>query len=125
MGGTLTVRTAQQSGIVRVEISDTGAGLEGGEAAGAAVPYAAKVDAAGLGLATIQTVVSDHGGRISVEAMPGIGTAFRMEFPIALTSVKAPEMTPAPVKLQTGPAAAKSQRVTVKAKAPLGRIMDI
>ncbi|PYU19468.1 MAG: hypothetical protein DMG32_24360, partial [Acidobacteria bacterium] len=125
MGGTLTVRTAQQNGIVRVEISDTGAGLEGGEAAGAAVPYAAKVDAAGLGLATIQTVVSDHGGRISVEAMPGIGTAFRMEFPIALTSVKAPEMTPAPVKLQTGPAAAKSQRVTVKAKAPLGRIMDI
>ena len=125
LGGTLTVRTAQQNGNVRVEISDTGSGLEGGEPAGAALSYAAKVDGAGLGLATIQTVVSDHGGRMSVEAIPGSGTAFRMEFPVALTSVKSAQITSTPAKLQTESARAKSQHATVKAKPPLRRMMDI
>jgi signal transduction histidine kinase len=126
MGGTLTIRTAQQNGAVRVEIADTGSGLEGGERAGAAVPYAAKLDGAGLGLATIQTVVSDHGGRISVEAMPGSGTAFRMEFPVAPTSVKA-EMETASTrpKLQTEPTPEQSSGTTIKAKPPLARMLDI
>jgi nitrogen fixation/metabolism regulation signal transduction histidine kinase len=127
MGGTLTVRTAQQNGIVRVEICDTGSGLEGGEPAGAALPYIAKLEGAGLGLATIQTVVSDHGGRMSVEAMPGAGTAFRMEFPIAPTSISTPQIETAstPSKLQTQPTPAKPQDATMKPKPPLARVMDI
>ena len=60
-----------------------------------AARYAAKLEGAGLGLATIQTVVSDHGGRMSVEAISGGGTAFRMEFPIAPISVKAPAVAAA------------------------------
>ncbi len=124
MGGTLTVRTAQQSGTVRVEISDTGSGLEGSDPE-RAIPYVTKLEGAGLGLATIQTVVSDHGGRMSVEALPGAGTTFRMEFPEALTSVKAPQSeTPARrSKLQTAPIAAKSQEAP--AKPPLARVIDI
>src|ERR1700730_800841 len=94
MGGTLTVHTAQQNGMVRVEISDTGSGQDA-EPTAAAARYAAKAEGAGLGLATIQTVVSDHGGRMSVEAISGGGTAFRMEFPVAPISVKAPAVAAA------------------------------
>ena len=131
MGGTLTVHTAQQNGIVRVEISDTGSGLEGDEPTGAATRYAAKLEGAGLGLATIQTVVSDHGGRMSVEAMPGAGTAFRMEFPIAPSSNGAPagapqiETSPKQSKLQTQPIQEQPKDATMKPKPSLARMIDI
>src|SRR5260370_6952705 len=55
MGGTLTVRSAQQNGTVRVEISDAGSGLEGGEAAGPARGVSAQAGGAGLGVGTRQT----------------------------------------------------------------------
>ncbi len=90
MGGTLTIRTARQSGSVCVEISDTRGGVERGKTTDSPAPYAAKLDGAGLGLATIQTVVSDHEGRMSVETT-ATGTTFRMEFPIALGSAVKPE----------------------------------
>lgn len=132
MGGTLTVHTAQQNGMVRVEFCDTGAV---GDAATEPSPrYAAKAEGAGLGLATIQTVVSDHGGRMSVESTPGAGTAFRMEFPLAPTSVKAPEAAaaPKPSKLSTDPprrpedaGPAKSQETAKSPKPVLARMMDI
>jgi signal transduction histidine kinase len=137
MGGTLTVRTAQQNGMVRVEISDTGSGLEDGDQGDAAVRYPAKLEGAGLGLATIQTVVSDHGGRMSVEAMPAAGTAFRMEFPIApaTTAGKAPQAVKGskasrpqpeaiPAKSQD-PTPPKSQEAPHKPKPVLARMMDI
>jgi two-component system, NtrC family, nitrogen regulation sensor histidine kinase NtrY len=127
MGGTLTLRTAQQNGMVRVEVSDTGSGLEGGEQTSASGLFAAKLEGAGLGLATIQTVVSDHGGRMSVEAIPGSGTAFRMEFPVAPMAVKAPQAeAPAKSKLLAESAPAKkSQDATSKPKPPLARVIDI
>ncbi len=78
MGGTLTVHTTQQNGMVRVEISDSGSGQDAEPTGGHAIRYAAKLEGAGLGLATIQTVVSDHRRPHGlVEAIPGAGTAFR------------------------------------------------
>ena len=126
MGGTLTLRTSQQNGMVRVEVSDTGSGLESAEQTSASGLFAAKSEGAGLGLATIQTVVSDHGGRMSVEAIPGSGTAFRMEFPIAPMAVKPPHAeASAKSKLQAEPASAKSRESTRKPKPPLARVIDI
>jgi len=124
MGGTLTVRTEQQNGIVRVEISDTGTGLEGEEPAGAAVQYAAKLDGAGLGLATVQTVVSDHGGHMSVEAISGQGTVFRMEFPIAPSSTGAPVKTPR-VESRSKQSKVRAEPAPGKPKASLARMIDI
>ena len=82
-GGTLTVRTAQRNGWVRLEISDTGEGLTPEECARLFTPYyTSKRHGTGLGLAIVQSVVSDHGGKIEVESAPGAGATFRIELPV-------------------------------------------
>ncbi len=82
-GGTLTIRTRNQGGTVRVEVSDTGGGLTPEECARLFTPYyTTKQHGTGLGLAIVQSVVSDHGGTISVESQPGLGTTFRIELPV-------------------------------------------
>jgi len=79
-GGKLTLRTMTHDGGVRLEISDTGAGLTREECERLFTPYyTTKLHGTGLGLAIVQSVVSDHGGRISVSSEPGHGTTFRIE----------------------------------------------
>jgi nitrogen fixation/metabolism regulation signal transduction histidine kinase len=82
-GGTLTVRTAQRLGAVRLEVTDTGEGLTPEECARLFTPYyTTKRHGTGLGLAIVQSVVSDHYGRIEVESAPGAGATFRIELPV-------------------------------------------
>jgi two-component system, NtrC family, nitrogen regulation sensor histidine kinase NtrY len=82
-GGTLTVRTSQHNGSVRLDVTDTGAGLTPEECARLFTPYyTSKKHGTGLGLAIVQSVVSDHGGKIAVESAPGAGATFRIELPI-------------------------------------------
>jgi signal transduction histidine kinase len=79
-GGTLTIRTGQNNGSVRMEISDTGEGLTKEECERLFTPYyTTKSHGTGLGLAIVQSVVSDHHGRIAVESEPGRGTTFRID----------------------------------------------
>jgi signal transduction histidine kinase len=82
-GGTLTVRMSQHNGSVRLEVSDTGAGLTPEECARLFTPYyTSKRHGTGLGLAIVQSVVSDHSGKIEVESTPGAGATFRIELPV-------------------------------------------
>ena len=99
-GGTLTVRTSQHGGHVRLEISDTGQGLTPEECARLFTPYyTSKRHGTGLGLAIVQSVVSDHGGKIDVESAPGAGATFRIELPVeqplARERVRTVEVQPA------------------------------
>jgi signal transduction histidine kinase len=81
-GGTLTIRTTEHEGHVRIEVTDTGKGLTPEECSRLFTPYyTTKVQGTGLGLAIIQSVVSDHHGTISVSSDPGRGTTFRIELP--------------------------------------------
>jgi signal transduction histidine kinase len=81
-GGTLTMRTTEHQGHVRIEVTDTGKGLTPEECSRLFTPYyTTKVQGTGLGLAIIQSVVSDHHGTISVSSDEGHGTTFRIELP--------------------------------------------
>lgn len=81
-GGVLMLRTAHKDGTVLVEVSDTGGGLTPEESERIFTPYyTTKQHGTGLGLAIVQAVVSDHGGRISVESESGVGTSFHIELP--------------------------------------------
>ncbi len=81
-GGTLRIRTSQHEDGVRVEISDTGAGLTPEECERLFTPYyTTKTHGTGLGLAIVQSVVSDHGGTISVSSQPQKGTTFVIDLP--------------------------------------------
>jgi two-component system, NtrC family, nitrogen regulation sensor histidine kinase NtrY len=81
-GGTLTLRTTEHEGNVRIEVADTGKGLTPEECSRLFTPYyTTKVQGTGLGLAIIQSVVSDHHGSISVSSDEGRGTTFHIELP--------------------------------------------
>jgi len=86
-GGELTLRTAvagsgEPGARVTISVSDTGSGLTPEECARLFTPYyTTKQHGTGLGLAIAQSVVSDHGGKISVESTKEKGTTFRIELP--------------------------------------------
>ena len=83
-GGELAIRTTtlDYNNAVEIAISDTGPGLTQEECARLFTPYyTTKPHGTGLGLAIAQSVVSDHGGRISVESAKEKGTTFRIELP--------------------------------------------
>jgi signal transduction histidine kinase len=81
-GGSLTIRTWMHGDHARVEFTDTGVGLTPEERERLFTPYyTTKQHGTGLGLAVVQSVVSDHGGTITVESEPGHGTTFRVELP--------------------------------------------
>lgn len=81
-GGTLTIRSVEHEGSIRIEVADTGKGLTPEECSRLFTPYyTTKVLGTGLGLAIIQSVISDHHGTISVSSDEGHGTTFRIELP--------------------------------------------
>jgi signal transduction histidine kinase len=96
-GGTLTLRTSEHDGNVRIEVSDTGKGLTPEECSRLFTPYyTTKQMGTGLGLAIIQSVVSDHHGTISVTSEEGRGTTFRIELPQRQAGQKVAPREPAP-----------------------------
>ena len=95
-GGTLTLRTSEHEGNVRIEIADTGKGLTHEECKRLFTPYyTTKQMGTGLGLAIVQSVVSDHHGNISVTSEEGRGTTFRIDLPQRQAGPKAVPRDPA------------------------------
>jgi two-component system nitrogen regulation sensor histidine kinase NtrY len=109
-GGTLTLRTSEHDGNVRIEVADTGKGLTPEECSRLFTPYyTTKLQGTGLGLAIVQSVVSDHHGTISVTSDEGRGTAFRIDLPqrqAGVTPAPPPEAAPEPKKAPSTLAAA-------------------
>lgn len=86
--GTITVRSLLEAGRIRVDISDTGSGI-----ADQHLPhiwdtyYTTKPagEGTGLGLSIARTIISEHGGEISVQTRTGedSGTTFSVYLPVA------------------------------------------
>ena len=101
-GGTLTLRTcavpqaAGSSPGVRLEVADTGAGMDEATRRRCLEPFFTTKGerGTGLGLAMVHGVVQRHGAQIEIESAPEQGTVIRLIFPAL--AAKAPELA-APV----------------------------
>lgn len=81
-GGSLTVQTGLSEGRVRIEIIDTGIGMDPETRAKAFNFYfSTKSDGTGLGLPMVQRIIERHGGRICCESERGFGTRFTILLP--------------------------------------------
>jgi signal transduction histidine kinase len=83
-GGTLTVRTREDSGFVNVEFVDSGTGMPEEVKKRIFEPFMTfgKKHGTGLGMAIVKKVVDDHGGRIEIDSEMGKGTTIRFLIPI-------------------------------------------
>lgn len=82
-GGVLTIRAETTPDGVRIEIADTGCGIEPERLKDIFTPFytAGKDDGNGLGLAFCRKVVEAHDGFITVDSMPSKGTRFKILLP--------------------------------------------
>ncbi|MFL5274006.1 MAG: GAF domain-containing protein [Anaeromyxobacteraceae bacterium] len=81
-GGTLTVRAAVDGDLVRVEIADTGPGIEEAVRRRMFEPFfTTKPSGSGLGLAVVKRIVDDHRGVLEVHSAPGEGTRVVVRLP--------------------------------------------
>jgi two-component system, NtrC family, sensor kinase len=88
-GGTLTLRLTSTDNTIRVEVQDTGYGIEWDAIREIFKPlYTTKKEqgGTGLGLWMTQQIIEEHRGKIDIESQPGVGTTVCVELPIAPTS---------------------------------------
>jgi PAS domain S-box-containing protein len=93
-GGTLTLCTqAPEPDQVRIEITDTGVGMDEDTRARCLEPFFTTKGerGSGLGLAMVYGMLERHGGEIQIDSAPGKGTSIRLIFPRALTTASAGE----------------------------------
>jgi PAS domain S-box-containing protein len=88
-GGRIDVRLARHEQAILLEVSDTGVGIPGDK-----LPHifdrfyqgdsgvSRRFGGLGLGLALVKEIVDGHQGRIEVESQVGVGTTFRVWFPL-------------------------------------------
>ena len=76
--GTITMRAYRENGVeprVRVEIEDSGPGMDPATLERAVAPgFTTKSTGSGLGLTLVQRIVEQHSGRFGLESHAGIGT---------------------------------------------------
>jgi signal transduction histidine kinase len=84
-GGRIRLEVGKAAeGQVRLVLADTGPGISPENLANIFEPFfSTKAKGTGLGLALVQQIVSEHGGRIEVDCPPGGGTKFTILLPVA------------------------------------------
>jgi two-component system, cell cycle sensor histidine kinase and response regulator CckA len=83
-------RNAEHPGSVTLEVGDTGEGMEPQIIEQIFEPFftTKSVDkGTGLGLSTVHGIIQQHGGTIDVISTPGVGTSFRLGFPVVTEKV--------------------------------------
>jgi PAS domain S-box-containing protein len=82
-GGMLTAQTGETPDDVWFSIEDTGGGIPQETMNRIFEPfYTTKAKGSGLGLMIVQRIVREHGGRIELDSRVGLGTTFRIRFPL-------------------------------------------
>lgn len=91
-GGQITLSAAADGDGVVLSVTDTGCGIPAEHLPHVfekffRVPGQTRGTGTGLGLAIVQEIVTAHGGTISCESHPGVGTTFRLRLPVATGDV--------------------------------------
>ncbi|MGZ5420329.1 MAG: sensor histidine kinase, partial [Solirubrobacterales bacterium] len=89
--------SAEQNGrTVAIEVSDEGQGMSAEELEHVFERFwradsseTARVGGSGLGLAIVRSLVELHGGTISADSTPGVGTSFRFTLPVSKARAQA------------------------------------
>jgi two-component system sensor histidine kinase BaeS len=86
-GGRISLTSARTDGGVRIEVRDTGAGMEPGALEHAFDRFSRSPTSpgSGLGLSIARNLIEAHGGRIEIESAPGRGTVVRFTLPASST----------------------------------------
>jgi len=84
-GGTITLRSGTTPRTAWVEVADDGPGMPPEVAARVFEPFFTTKgeEGTGLGLAMVYATMQRHGGTVTVDSQPGVGTTFRLSFPSA------------------------------------------
>jgi signal transduction histidine kinase len=81
--GSVSVRTEQANGVVRISVSDSGRGMTKAQLDRAFDDfYTTKPGGTGLGLSIVRRLVLDSNGSLKVETEPGKGSTFIVELPV-------------------------------------------
>src|SRR5262249_7945320 len=84
-GGELRIRTEAADSKIEILVQDTGVGISRENIKKIYDPFfttKAAGKGTGLGLSVSYGIVQEHGGNISVESKPGLGTTFKLELPL-------------------------------------------
>ena len=84
-GGMIAARTWVDGAMMRVEVADTGTGIQSEHLARIYDPFfttKAPKKGTGLGLSVTYGIIREHGGNIEVSSQPGQGTRFTIELPL-------------------------------------------
>jgi signal transduction histidine kinase len=110
-GGRLQVAVAAEGDRVRLRVADTGAGIAPQHIGRIFEPFFSTKDkGTGLGLALVQHIVTEHGGKIEVRSDGQKGTVFELGFPV-LRPPTAAAPTPGPdAEEEPAPAARPAAR---------------
>lgn len=87
-GGDLTVTAERDGEWVRISVRDTGKGIPKHLLGQIFEPFfTTKPNGTGLGLATVDNIVAEHGGHVRVQSEVGRGTVFHIELPVSREQV--------------------------------------
>jgi len=91
-GGVLDVSVRSAGDSAQITVTDTGMGMDEATTSRIFTPfYTTKSRGIGLGLAVTKRVVEAHGGTISMQSTPSVGTSFTVTVPTADTMASVPK----------------------------------
>jgi signal transduction histidine kinase len=86
-GGEVIVSTRSEEGEACIRVADTGSGMTAEQIQQVYIPFfSTKVTGTGLGLALVQQIMIEHGGRVECESALGKGSTFTLSLPLAKNS---------------------------------------
>ena len=87
----LVIGSAADGEAVRVEVRDSGPGIQAGQTDEIFEPfYTTKADGIGMGLSISRSIIEAHGGRLWAAPNPPHGAVFRFSLPLEITGERKP-----------------------------------